>query len=308
MTISTTSGTPPKLSNALLEAVEDGTVPVSTRVHDFRHDDLILRGRVGVTLAPNADQFSRVSEMVTDVPLSQGPCTHYPSLRCSHSRSNPEIRRFSCSRRGDGTARAHDPRSHHVSLIVAPTAVIGERKAVHMAAFALGLESMSFGAKRKGSQRVKLSKPVGYVPTSAYQPAERKTVFDCVELEEFRPQRRQSCTPPESGTRIKLKTIELLKGPKMTLEKLVSRHKLILKTHPLFPSLVQLSYSQLESSMASPVVHPASTCKRFAGPRVQGNDPRTRHLEGCVVSIPQVLQSWREACPCNRLGDSQGMP
>mmetsp|Transcript_83682 Transcript_83682/g.236187 ORF Transcript_83682/g.236187 Transcript_83682/m.236187 type:complete len:98 (+) Transcript_83682:3338-3631(+) len=87
----------------------------------------------------------------------------------------------------------------------------------------------------------------------------------------------------------------------MALETLVSQYKLIARQHPVYPRLVQLSYSQTESSMASDVVQEcrglileapseaASVCKHSISSR-QGK-PQSSHS-----SLQPPSSSWRVVC------------
>ena len=133
---------------------------------------------------------------------------------------------------------------------------------MHIAAMAVGLLTESFGPKRKGAQKIKLTKPLNFVATvfdagRSKAESKRETVFDAARLEallvgnQTAVEGAESETSPDRGN-IRLKTVQQLQNG-IPLDKLVSRHKLIMRKHPKFP-LVQLSYSQIESSMASPVV------------------------------------------------------
>ena len=124
------------------------------------------------------------------------------------------------------------------------------------------IKTESIGTKRKGMQRMKLLKPPGFVATNATTctGAKRAILFNAEELQSTleagaSPGEARSTVPQNKRAAVPVSLAvvkQLMDG--MPLERLVSRHKLIAKKHPKFPALVQLSYNQLESSMASPVV------------------------------------------------------
>mmetsp|Transcript_34361 Transcript_34361/g.79457 ORF Transcript_34361/g.79457 Transcript_34361/m.79457 type:complete len:244 (-) Transcript_34361:1296-2027(-) len=182
-----------------------------------------------------------------------------------------------------------------------------ERRSLHHCCELCGIKSSKVGKAKQGAKnryRVEIAKPTGWT-----RPA--RWANSCLQsTESFNGQSDGGGSEVGGGgggdggsgsglgTSV-LKTVRLLNSG-MTLETLVSQYKLIARQHPVYPRLVQLSYSQTESSMASDVVQEcrglmleapseaASVCMHSS----RRGKPQSSHSS--LVQPPS--SSWRVVC------------
>lgn len=143
----------------------------------------------------------------------------------------------------------------------------GERRSLHHFANLCGIESKKVGKQSQGSKYVlQLRKPEGWEQkqsscagqperwSSSHQGAMLQAMGCQPSLPPFTHVQGEAAVAGNSQfePHSSLKVVSLLRSG-MPLEKLQQKYKLIVKKHPYFP-LLQLSYSQTESQMASPVV------------------------------------------------------
>ena len=174
-----------------------------------------------------------------------------------------------------------------------------ERRSLHHCCELCGIQSSKVGKAKQGAKnsfRVEIAKPTGWT-----RPARWANL--CLQsTESFNEQADGGGMEVGGGggglgTSV-LKTVRLLNSG-MTLDTLVGHYKLIVRQHPVYPRLVQLSYSQTESSMASDVVQEcrglileapseaASVCMHSS----RRGKPQSSHS-----SLQPPSSSWRVVC------------